>query len=109
MNEWIVIRTNAKKCLCAHGRTDLCEQREVDGVIKRQRRHGCRECSSVHYSEVLLFQQGQWLNMMLLERFFAGHNLACAKDARTIEHPNIADASNGSGNICQRGEILNAD
>ena len=104
MNERIIIHTNAKKSLCAHGRTDLCKQREVDGIIECERRYGCRGCSSVHNSEVLLLQQRKRLNTMPLEHSPAGHDLA-----RTIEHPDIADASNGPSNVCQWGEILIAD
>jgi hypothetical protein len=46
---------------------------------------------------------------MPLERFPAGHDLTCTKDAGTIEHPDVTDASNSSSNVCQGGEILNAD
>jgi hypothetical protein len=71
MDERIVIRTNAKKRLCAHSRTYLCKQREVHGVMKHERRHGRRECGPVHNSEGLLLQQGQWLDVMPFERCLA--------------------------------------
>lgn len=47
--------------------------------------------------------------MVPLERLLAGHDFTGAKDARAVEHPDIADTSNGPGNISERGEILGAN
>lgn len=109
MDKRIIISANAQERLRAHGRAHLCEQREVHGVMERERRHGRRERSPIHDTEVLLLQQGQRLYVMPLERLPAGHDFTGAKDARAVEHPDIADTSNGPGDISERGEILGAN
>jgi hypothetical protein len=67
--------------------------------MKRERRYGCRERSPIHNTEGLFLQQGERLYVVVLKRFPTGDDLTCARHARAIKHLDIADASNGPGDI----------
>ena len=77
--------------------------------MKRERCYGCRERSPIHNTEGFFLQQGKWLYVMVLKRFPTGDDLTCAKHAWAIKHPDIADASNGPGDVGQWGKIWYAN
>ena len=76
----------AEHRLSAHRSANRTEEREVDGLVRRERAHGRGERGPVQDPEVLLGREVDRLDVVRGERLARGHDAAPAERRGAVEH-----------------------